>query len=53
MQSSSLGEEDLKSVVEWTSGFSGSDLTSLCKDAAMGPVREVPAAQLATLPADQ
>lgn len=36
-----LSEADLWQVAEWTEGYSGSDLTNLAKDAAMGPVREI------------
>eukprot|EP00854_Cymbomonas_tetramitiformis_P001742 gene1742-2402_t len=52
-QGSHMSEQDLNKVVEFTNGYSCSDLNSLCKDAAMCPVREVPAALLATMPVDQ
>ncbi|KAF4556277.1 SAP1-like protein [Elsinoe fawcettii] len=38
-QKASLSEEELESLVVLTDGFSGSDITSLAKDAAMGPLR--------------
>ncbi|PNS21409.1 hypothetical protein CAC42_1188 [Sphaceloma murrayae] len=38
-QKAELGEEELERLVELTDGFSGSDITSLAKDAAMGPLR--------------
>jgi SpoVK/Ycf46/Vps4 family AAA+-type ATPase len=37
---SSLSERDLKGVVEATEGYSGSDLHALCKEAALGPLRD-------------
>lgn len=40
----SLSEDGIRSMVAATEGFSGSDLAALCRDAAMGPVRIVPAA---------
>lgn len=36
-----LDEDDLHVLVKLTKGFSGSDITSLAKDAAMGPLREL------------
>lgn len=36
-----LAQADLDFVVGATEGFSASDITSLCKEAAMGPVREM------------
>ncbi|KAG1655073.1 hypothetical protein FOA52_009025 [Chlamydomonas sp. UWO 241] len=36
-----LAPEDLDKVVRATKGFSASDLTALCKEAAMGPIREL------------
>ena len=34
-----LSEDDLDQLVDLTDGFSGSDITALAKDAAMGPLR--------------
>jgi len=45
-------KKDIQQVVEWTSGYSCSDLTSLCKDAAMEPIREL-GMSVASIPADQ
>lgn len=35
-----MTEEDVEILARKTDGFSGADLTSLCQDAAMGPIRE-------------
>ncbi|GAV54202.1 hypothetical protein ZYGR_0AK07040 [Zygosaccharomyces rouxii] len=40
-QKHTLSDEDFLELVELTAGFSGSDITSLAKDAAMGPLREL------------
>ncbi|CAR28208.1 ZYRO0D16346p [Zygosaccharomyces rouxii] len=40
-QKHTLSEEDFLELVELTDGYSGSDITSLAKDAAMGPLREL------------
>lgn len=40
-QKHTLSDEDFIELVELTAGFSGSDITSLAKDAAMGPLREL------------
>lgn len=37
----SFSDKDVASVVKSTEGYSCSDLTALCKEAAMGPVREL------------
>ena len=42
----SLTEEHLKRVASLTEGYSGSDLTNLARDAAMGPVRDIDAGVL-------
>ncbi|KAF2169654.1 hypothetical protein M409DRAFT_20067 [Zasmidium cellare ATCC 36951] len=40
-QKHSLKDRDLKVLVKLTDGFSGSDITALAKDAAMGPLRSL------------
>lgn len=40
-QKHSLTEGDFTELLKLTDGFSGSDITSLAKDAAMGPLREL------------
>ncbi|CAN8104994.1 unnamed protein product [Discula destructiva] len=40
-QNHSLSDDDFASLVQLTDGFSGSDMTALAKDAAMGPLRSL------------
>lgn len=40
-QKHSLADEDFAKLVELTDGYSGSDITALAKDAAMGPLRSL------------
>ncbi|KAL6923800.1 hypothetical protein FSST1_001074 [Fusarium sambucinum] len=40
-QKHDLSNEDILKLVEMTDGFSGSDITALAKDAAMGPLRSL------------
>ena len=40
-QSHSLTNQDLANIVEKTVGFSGSDMTNLCREAALGPIRSL------------
>ncbi|PYH91507.1 AAA-domain-containing protein [Aspergillus ellipticus CBS 707.79] len=47
-----LSDEDIEVLVHVTEGFSGSDMTALAKDAAMGPLRNLGEALLHT-PMDQ
>lgn len=51
-QKNALGPKDRAKLVKLTDGFSGSDLTALAKDAAMGPLRSLGEALLTT-PRDQ
>lgn len=51
-QKHSLTTEQIAELVALTDGFSGSDLTALAKDAAMGPLRALGEALLTT-PTDQ
>ncbi|KAB8079403.1 P-loop containing nucleoside triphosphate hydrolase protein [Aspergillus leporis] len=47
-----LTDQDIEALVQLTEGFSGSDITALAKDAAMGPLRNLGEALLHT-PMDQ
>ncbi|KAL8930323.1 MAG: hypothetical protein Q9172_000031 [Xanthocarpia lactea] len=40
-QNHNLKDDDIKVLVELTDGYSGSDITALAKDAAMGPLRSL------------
>ncbi|KAM0322388.1 hypothetical protein ACHAQA_009455 [Verticillium albo-atrum] len=40
-QKHSLSDSDIEQLVRLTDGFSGSDITALAKDAAMGPLRSL------------
>jgi SpoVK/Ycf46/Vps4 family AAA+-type ATPase len=44
-----LSHSDYHRLIEYTNGYSSADLNSLCKEAAMVPLREIPAAQLMTM----
>jgi len=44
-----LSHSDYHRIIEYTNGYSSADLNSLCKEAAMVPLREIPAAQLMTM----
>ena len=41
-----LSAQDYDVLVQKTKGYSSADLNSLCKDAAMEPVREIPPSQI-------
>lgn len=40
-QNHTLSEEDFNKLIDLTKGFSGSDITALAKDSAMGPLRSL------------
>ncbi|XP_042357820.1 fidgetin-like protein 1 [Plectropomus leopardus] len=48
-----LREQELESVVTATDGFSGADMTQLCREAALGPIRSIQLSDIATITADQ
>ncbi|XP_076754149.1 fidgetin-like protein 1 [Xylocopa sonorina] len=41
-----LTEEDVHNVAEQSKGYSGADMSNLCKEASMGPIRSIPFSQL-------
>lgn len=48
-----LREEEMELVVQRSEGFSGADMTQLCREASLGPIRSLQAADIATIAADQ
>ncbi|XP_067465602.1 fidgetin-like protein 1 [Thunnus thynnus] len=48
-----LREEELERVMAATEGFSGADMTQLCREAALGPIRSIQLNDIATITADQ
>ncbi|XP_029305491.1 LOW QUALITY PROTEIN: fidgetin-like protein 1 [Cottoperca gobio] len=48
-----LREQELESVVTATQGFSGADMTQLCREAALGPIRSIQLSDIATITADE
>ena len=40
-QKFSLSSKEINRIVKSTEGYSGSDLKAVCKDAALGPIREL------------
>lgn len=36
-----ISDQDFEKILDWTEGYSGSDLSAYVTDAAMGPVREI------------
>ena len=48
-----LTEDEVMRIVELTENYSGSDLTAVCHEAAMGPIRELGFAALKTVKVDE
>lgn len=48
-----LGAEELEKVVSSTEGFSGADMTQLCREAALGPIRSIQLSDIATITPEQ
>ncbi|XP_067866986.1 fidgetin-like protein 1 [Heterodontus francisci] len=48
-----LSPEELESIVEQSEGFSGADMTQLCREAALGPIRSIQIADISTITPDQ
>lgn len=36
-----MTEDEMKTIVERTDGYSGADVANLCKEAALGPIRSL------------
>ncbi|BFZ23961.1 hypothetical protein BsWGS_26999 [Bradybaena similaris] len=52
-QTARLTEEDIQAIVDKTEGYSGADMTNLCREAALGPIRSIPFEMMETVTPDQ
>ncbi|XP_031434749.1 fidgetin-like protein 1 [Clupea harengus] len=52
-EKSQLGPEELEGIVRNSEGFSGADMTQLCREAALGPIRSIQLSDMATITAEQ
>lgn len=52
-EKSQLGTDELEKVVSSTEGFSGADMTQLCREAALGPIRSIQLSDIATITPEQ
>ncbi|EHB03950.1 Fidgetin-like protein 1 [Heterocephalus glaber] len=48
-----LREEEIHQIVQRSDGFSGADMTQLCREASLGPIRSLQTADIATITPDQ
>lgn len=48
-----LSEDEIRQVVQQSDGFSGADMTQLCREASLGPIRSLQTADIATITPDQ
>ncbi|XP_076975243.1 fidgetin-like protein 1 [Tamandua tetradactyla] len=48
-----LSEEEIDLVIQQSDGFSGADMTQLCREASLGPIRSLQTADIVTITPDQ
>ncbi|XP_073532719.1 fidgetin-like protein 1 [Phyllobates terribilis] len=48
-----LSENEVEAIVLQAEGFSGADMTQLCREAALGPIRSLQAIDISTISPDQ
>ncbi|XP_027692861.1 fidgetin-like protein 1 [Vombatus ursinus] len=48
-----LSEEEISLIVRQSDGFSGADMTQLCREASLGPIRSLQTIDIATVTPDQ
>ncbi|KFV72034.1 Fidgetin-like 1 [Dryobates pubescens] len=48
-----LNEEEIELIVKKSNGFSGADMTQLCREASLGPIRSLQSTDIATIMPDQ
>ncbi|NWI64091.1 FIGL1 protein, partial [Todus mexicanus] len=49
----SLNEEEIELIVKKSNGFSGADMTQLCREASLGPIRSLQSLDITTIMPDQ
>ncbi|XP_074842105.1 fidgetin-like protein 1 isoform X2 [Carettochelys insculpta] len=49
----SLREEEVELIVKKSDGFSGADMTQLCREASLGPIRSLQSMDIATITCEQ
>ncbi|XP_075068743.1 fidgetin-like protein 1 [Mixophyes fleayi] len=49
----SLTEQEVEAIVLQADGFSGADMTQLCREAALGPIRSIQAMDISTITPEQ
>ncbi|RLW13128.1 hypothetical protein DV515_00000020 [Chloebia gouldiae] len=49
----SLNEEEIELIVQKSDGFSGADMTQLCREASLGPIRSLQSMDIATITPEQ
>lgn len=52
LERNELSADDIYKVAELSDGYSGADMTNLCKEASMGPIRSIPFDQLEEISKD-
>ncbi|XP_053569004.1 fidgetin-like protein 1 [Bombina bombina] len=48
-----LTDKEIELIVSQAEGFSGADMTQLCREAALGPIRSIQVMDISTITADQ
>ncbi|XP_069469514.1 fidgetin-like protein 1 [Ambystoma mexicanum] len=48
-----LSDDEVETVVQHAEGFSGADMTQLCREASLGPIRSLQVMDISTITSDQ
>ncbi|KAF7400820.1 hypothetical protein HZH66_006004 [Vespula vulgaris] len=48
-----ITEQDIIDIAQQAEGYSGADMTNLCKEASMGPIRSIPFSQLENIQTEE